>query len=47
MKNENSTIIYAGADSSIFNNDDHTPWNQQDKLKIVTHHWGANWNKGI
>ncbi len=47
MKNENSTIIYAGADSSIFNNDDHTPWNQQDKLKIVTHHWGANWNKGF
>ena len=47
MENENSTIIYAGADSSIFNNEGHTPWNQKDKLKIVTHHWGANWNKGF
>ena len=23
------------------------PWNGIDKLKIVTHHWGANWNKGF
>ena len=23
------------------------PWDRKEKLKIVTHHWGANWNKGF
>jgi len=40
-------VIYAGANSDIFNNIGFIPWNKKEKLKIVTHHWGANWNKGF
>tara|TARA_X000000368_G_C23055472_1_gene723638 strand:- start:1731 stop:2780 length:1050 start_codon:yes stop_codon:yes gene_type:complete len=40
-------VIYAGANKEIFNNTAFTPWDKNHKLKIVTHHWGANWNKGF
>ncbi len=40
-------VIYAGASEKIFNDSDFIPWNKKSKLKIVTHHWGANWNKGF
>lgn len=40
-------VIYAGANKEIFNNIGFIPWNKEEKLKIVTHHWGANWNKGF
>ena len=43
----NSTVIYAGADKSIFNRDSYKEWDKKNPLKIVTHHWGANWNKGF
>ena len=43
----NKKVILAGANEKIFNNSDFTPWNSDEKLKIVTHHWGANWNKGF
>lgn len=41
----NSSIIMSGSDPDIFypqNKDD-----PSDKIKFVTHHWGANWNKGF
>jgi len=47
LKTSNKKVILAGANEKIFNNTDFTPWNSSEKLKIVTHHWGANWNKGF
>jgi len=43
----NNKVILAGADSQIFNRDELIQWNPKNKLKIVTHHWGANWKKGF
>ena len=39
----------AGANSEIFNpgNLNIDKWSSKNKIKIVTHHWGANWNKGF
>lgn len=42
-----SKVILAGANKEIFNSKGYKPWNKKEKLKIVTHHWGANWNKGF
>lgn len=39
-------VIRNGADTNIFNSKGKIPWNRQEKLKIVTHHWGANVMKG-
>jgi len=44
---KNNNVIMAGANSSIFNNRNFIPWQKGEKIKIVTHHWGANWNKGF
>jgi hypothetical protein len=43
----NNNVIMAGANKNIFNNQNFTPWKKGEKIKIVTHHWGANWNKGF
>ena len=43
----NTNVIYAGADKKVFNSKNYKVWDQVEKLKIVTHHWGANWNKGF
>ncbi len=47
LTQKNKKVILAGANKQIFNNDNFSPWNKKEKLKIVTHHWGANWNKGF
>tara|TARA_B100001057_G_scaffold500607_1_gene616628 strand:+ start:8766 stop:9833 length:1068 start_codon:yes stop_codon:yes gene_type:complete len=47
LTQSNKKVILAGANKEIFNKEDYIPWNQKEKLKIVTHHWGANWNKGF
>ena len=44
---KNSDVIYAGADKEVFNINKYQYWNPGSPLKIVTHHWGANWNKGF
>lgn len=41
------SVILNGADDSIFKSDTYKPWDGQSKLKIVTHHWGANQMKGF
>jgi hypothetical protein len=41
------SVILAGADRSIFNPENFQSWDSLGPLKIVTHHWGANWNKGF
>lgn len=43
----NSKVILSGSDTEIFNSIDKKPWNKKTKLKIVTHHWGNDWNKGF
>ena len=47
ITSKRNNVIYGGANSKIFNNHKFKPWDKSGKLKIVTHHWGANWNKGF
>ena len=44
---DNLDVIYAGADENIFNRNNHIKWDSVGPIKLVTHHWGANWNKGF
>jgi hypothetical protein len=44
---ENASAILNGSNSAIFNNQDFEPFTGQGALKIVTHHWAANWEKGF
>ena len=47
IKSINTGVILSGSDTEIFNNTNKESWNKTTKLKIVTHHWGNNWNKGF
>lgn len=47
LKDKNTFVILSGANKTIFNNKNNIDWSTGNKLKIVTHHWGANWNKGF
>ncbi|MDC3231283.1 hypothetical protein OAU17_03190 [Acidimicrobiia bacterium] len=40
-------VVYAGANKKVFNSINFKPWVKGEKIKITTHHWGANWNKGF
>ena len=42
-----ATVILNGGDADIFNAKGKKKYKSGDKLKIVTHHWGANKNKGF
>lgn len=45
-KNISHIVINSGADESIFNPQGYTYWKKGIPMKIVTHHWSYNWNKG-
>tara|TARA_B100001564_G_C20660999_1_gene681529 strand:- start:1628 stop:2704 length:1077 start_codon:yes stop_codon:yes gene_type:complete len=47
IKSNKSRVILSGSDTEVFNNINKKPWDKTTKLKIVTHHWGNNWNKGF
>ena len=47
IKNQNLNVILGGADSEIFNSKLKEKYIEGEKFKIVTHHWGNNWNKGF
>lgn len=47
LESTTNHVIYAGANSEIFNRDGFKKRKNGEKFKIVTHHWGANWNKGF
>ena len=47
LTRDNLDVIYAGADENIFNRNNHIKWDSVGPIKLVTHHWGANWNKGF
>ena len=44
---KNNIVIMAGADKGIFNDKGRKKESKREKYKIVTHHWGNNWNKGF
>ena len=46
MSSDNSSVILSGSDKNIFNSVDSLNWDKDKKLKIITHHWSANINKG-
>lgn len=47
LNHENRHVILSGANQEIFNRKNFKMWDKNSKIKIVTHHWGANWNKGF
>ena len=47
MNHLRKTVILAGADKEIFNSDNKSVWKEDQKIKLITHHWGANKNKGF
>ena len=47
MKEDKTSVILAGANSEIFNDDDLVQYEKNDKVKIVTHHWSSHINKGF
>lgn len=47
ISSKNNHVVLAGANKEIFNNNDYVPWDGSEEMRIVTHHWGANWNKGF
>ena len=44
---EQPEVIMSGSNANIFNSINKKEWGKNEKLKIVTHHWGGNWNKGF
>ena len=47
INSNNSRVILSGSDTEVFNSINKKAWDKTTKLKIVTHHWGNNWNKGF
>jgi hypothetical protein len=42
-----SSVILGGGDDRIFRRDSALYWQGEEPLRLVTHHWGANKNKGL
>ena len=42
-----SSVILNGGDTSVYHDEGYKPWNGQEPVKLVTHHWGGNWMKGF
>lgn len=47
INEKNNHVVLAGANMDIFNSNGINKWDRNERLKIVTHHWGADWNKGF
>ena len=43
----NNNVIISGSDKEVFNNYGKKIWNGTSNIKIVTHHWGTDINKGF
>jgi len=41
-----SSAIPNGVNTNIFNPSNSSAWDKKSPLKLVTHHWSANWHKG-
>ena len=44
---DESKVIMSGSNNRVFNKINKEVWDRKSKLRIVTHHWGNNWNKGF
>lgn len=44
---ERSSVIHDGADPAVFHPDPAARTHIEGPLRLVTHHWGANWRKGF
>ncbi|MBF0353716.1 MAG: glycosyltransferase [Alphaproteobacteria bacterium] len=42
-----SSVIMNGADETIFNSVGHVPWDGNEPIRLVTHHWGGHALKGL
>lgn len=47
MAPDRSSVILNGADPQTFHPRGHVPWDGSGPVRLVTHHWGANWMKGF
>ena len=47
MSEEKTSVIYAGANSEIFNSEGFHKFKNDEIIKIVTHHWSSHANKGF
>jgi hypothetical protein len=47
ISQKNNFVVMAGADEKIFSKKKYTKDLTSRKTKLITHHWGANWNKGF
>lgn len=47
ISKKNNVVIMAGADEKIFSKKKYIQDLTERKIKLTTHHWGANWNKGF
>jgi len=41
------SVIFNGSDRTIFHPQGYRRWDGAEPLRLVTHHWGANWLKGF
>lgn len=41
------TVIHNGADEHVFSGQGSATWRPGAPLRLVTHHWSTNWNKGF
>ena len=47
LRTSDPSVILNGANKEIFNARGHQRWDRSEKLRLVTHHWGANLLKGF
>tara|TARA_B100000902_G_scaffold394728_1_gene451650 strand:- start:2964 stop:3917 length:954 start_codon:yes stop_codon:yes gene_type:complete len=47
FNNSNYSVIYSGSNKKVFNDIGKKTHKEETPYKIVTHHWGGNWNKGF
>ena len=47
MDKNKTSVIYAGANSEIFNSSGFEKFKNDETIKIVTHHWSSHVNKGF
>ncbi len=47
ISEETTSVFLGGGDSKIFNSKNRKKWDGKEKIKLVTHHWSSNKNKGI
>ena len=46
-KKNNFSVILNGGNKAIFNDNNNVRWNGKFPIKLITHHWGGNHQKGM